>query len=177
MREYVIRLEDYDLLGFIDAMIAFARTIVSEELEPTSTIFEVFPDKKVKWDLEEGPRDVKTELLEEQKTLFFPFTNVGVDDWVRCADGNEYCKSYFDYEDELDEELSEAEIEALEFHLGDTELIGYLVRVQDGRLTIKPALFSSGMCMPPCSPSADEDVKLGVLSKPMEMFVKKFERP
>jgi hypothetical protein len=58
MREYVIRLEDYDLLGFIDAMIAFARTIVSEELEPTSTIFEVFPDKKVKWDLEEGPRDV-----------------------------------------------------------------------------------------------------------------------
>ncbi|NLN15769.1 MAG: hypothetical protein GX182_00415 [Firmicutes bacterium] len=154
MREYVTRLEDYDLVGFVDALISFARTIVSEELEPTSTIVEVFRDKKVRWDPEEGPRDVKTELLDQQKTLFFPFTNVGVDDLVRCADGDEYWKSYLD-EDQLDEELSEAGLEALECHLGETEMLGYLAKVQDGKLIIKPALFYSGMCVPPFPPSVE----------------------
>ena len=79
---------------------------------------------------------------------------------------------------ELDEELDESAIEALECLLGDTDLLGYLVRVEGDKLMIKSVLFSSGMCMPFLSPSIDEDVELGILGNPnpMEMSVRKFEK-
>jgi hypothetical protein len=135
MKEIRISMEKFDLDGFIKKVLEFLESVVSEECDPTYGItWSETPDGYPRYGSEEG-WDFKTKLLDEPVILFFPFASFWGEKTVRCADGNLYqCPwkntGYWDPcedEDEGDDE---------ENPFGCEDLVGYLVRVQDGTICI-----------------------------------------
>jgi hypothetical protein len=105
-----------------------------------------------------------SELINENKLLFFPFSGTNVGEPIPCADGNEY-----EISDGDDNEDGEEESEA-GFTFGELDCVGYLARVNDGILVMNSALETTTMGWTDVYVFDD----CGVFEKPMVDFLKKF---
>ena len=154
-----VKLTDFNLEKFIKTNLAFYKTILSENINPSDIVQEmVDADGRVRDIAENESRDLNSELTAENKELFFPFTDIGLNESLRCADGGSY---------KMDEDS--------EFCLGETEQAGFLTIVDKGNIYFKSAVFYPGahIAPPPSLEICDCDVFDGLMSKYLENFIKK----
>jgi hypothetical protein len=108
---------------------------------------------------EEADRDFYNELTGEGKSLFFTFTASNVGEPVECADGKAYGNDNGDNEDE-------------ELGIGEGDCYGFLLRYDNGMLTVFSASSFGGECMR--GPEIETVEDCGIFEKPMEKFIKKY---
>ena len=153
MKELRVSFEKFDFNGFVNEMYEFA----CEIMDPSYAVPWVNESGDIpEYDEDKDDRDLLLELKAEGKQLYFTFSNVGIEESINCADGEEY---------EIDEDSN--------FGLGEADTVGYLLKLYDGELIINSARNSAGGCMfPPPSIHIEEDCD--VFDEPMEKFIKKF---
>ena len=150
--------DDFDFSGFIDTILKFNKTIISQDFDPTFAIVEVPEIGGVPiYGSENDGRDIYSELVNEGKRLFFPFSATNVGEPIPCADGNSY---------ELDEENGE-------LCMGVADSIGYLVEIENGKIVIHSAIHCGGACVAP-PPSVDLLEDCEVFEEPMMEFLERF---
>jgi hypothetical protein len=100
-----------------------------------------------------------SELVKGDKLFFFGFSDPDVGEPIRCADGKAY---KYKYDGDSDFRLG-----------GETDVVGYLVQVKNGMVTIKSAIHSFGGCpVPPAFVQIVPDCD--VFETPITTFLKKF---
>lgn len=181
MKGIKIDLEKFDLHGLVKYTLDF----LQDYLPPGYAIPWIYNlgDKPVYYKNEADPdaigRDYYNELVNEEKLLYFDFSESNLGMPVICADGYAYL---------LDDELDENEEDKLKeynrgggynqekyFSMGDSENLGYLLKYHDGELTIWSARHSGGGCLVP-PPSIDVEEYCGIFDEPMYKFINKFIR-
>jgi hypothetical protein len=163
MKEIKVTPEKFQFDKFVESLLKFQENI-SEPIYAVPWIFEL--NEAPNYNEEGEDRDYLKELKEENKKLYFDFTNVNAGDPVDCADGSIVGENAF--EDEEDEEL-EAEGEPF---WGITETLGYLVEYRDNSVVINSALSYGGDCIFP--PSIDIKTDCKFLDSLMENFIRSF---
>jgi hypothetical protein len=157
MQEVRVPINKFDAKGFTNDIIRFLKVeVLSDGADPISEIC-VVTDKGLTpdWGEKVPGRDIIRELVEEGKTLFFPFSNVGCSDPIVCANGKEY---------DLDDE---------EYDLGESDLVGYLLKVTNGIVSIRQAIHLGGGCpVPP--PSVEVIETAGPFEQGMSIYIKKY---
>lgn len=170
MKEIRIPMEKFDLDGFINETLRFLETVVSEECDPSYGITWVEAPGGYPYDGDTTGWDFRSKLMNESVYLFFPFASFFGEKLVGCADGNSYqCpwknSGYWDPSQDEDDEGDE-----LPFTVED--LVGYLVRVEDGTISIMSATSGPFAGMPPFRvdllPGGD------FLEQPLVDFVNRF---
>jgi hypothetical protein len=107
----------------------------------------------------EADRDYYNEMVCEGKSLFFTFTASNVGEPVECADGKAYGN---EGEDDGDEELG----------IGEGDSFGFLLKYQNGLITVSSASSFGGDCMR--GPEIEKTEDCGIFERPMEKFINKF---
>jgi hypothetical protein len=160
MKEISIPLEKFDLDGFIDKVLDFLKSQVTEDVDPSCAIFWVESPGECPNDGDEGGWDFRSKLLNDRVFLFFPFALSSYEGSFECADGNCYTVLSED-EDENDDQYSVEE-----------DVVGYLVRVSDGSISIASAICPLSGSIPP--PTIDLLVDCKELEQPMLDFIHRF---
>lgn len=150
-----VTLDKFGLGDFIQSNLGFYKTVLNEGINPTDIVQELTGNEGQVRDIQENEtRDLESELLKDNKSLFFPFSDIGMTDSIRCANGNSY-------------EISEES----EFCIGDNEQAGLVVNVNNDTITFESAVFSGGFY--PSPPSIDI-CDCDVFDKPMQDYVESF---
>ncbi len=137
MRELRVPVNRFDLESFIDEIFNFLKTVLDEDTDPSYAVAWLREDNgEPDYGPENESRDHREELLEDRKILFFPFSTSNVDQLITCADGEEY-ELVGLYEADPDEEYEE-------FQLGDTDVLGYLIKVENREFVINSAVHGGG---------------------------------
>jgi hypothetical protein len=157
MEEKSITIDNFKLPQFIGSILEFLKTQVSKDFHPSWAIVSVSgPGEVPEYGPEDGNRDIESELINENKILFFPFSSSNVGEPIPCADR----KSYM-----IDEDS--------EFSLGYTDCAGYLFKYKGGSLIINSAVHAGGACIAP-PPSVDIVEDCDVFELPMIEFLNKY---
>lgn len=152
----------FDLEGFVAATLGFLREDMSNDVDPSWGVM-ILPEPggTPVWGPEEGGRDLVSELTNEGKALFFPFSSSNVGDPIPAADGKTY---------ELPCDIDE--VGDGDFWMGETANVGHLVNVQsDGTVVIQSAVFDIGHMPPPTLEAKDD---CGLFTAPMQAFIDRF---
>lgn len=163
MKEIRVSPEKFKFNEFVESLLKFQEN-VADSVYAAPWILEL--DESPNYNEEGKDRDYLMELKEENKKLYFDFTNVNAGDPVDCADGSIIGDNL--NEDEDGEEV-EDEIEPF---WGITETIGLLVEFKENNFVINSALSYGGDCMFPSSIDIKEDCKF--LDDLMEKYVRNF---
>ncbi|TCL58285.1 hypothetical protein EDC14_104321 [Hydrogenispora ethanolica] len=155
METLQIALHRFEMAQFIGAITRF---FASQGIPPAM----IAPFAGYDEPLEFGPaeeRDLAAELLEEGRSLYFPFSDTNTGEAVPCADGQRYRFPVV--------ETDETE---LNFCAAELESIGFLVAVARDELRIEQAVMSGGAL----SPAEPADWSGLALDEAMERFIRKF---
>lgn len=166
MIEMKIPVQKFDAKGFVADILRFLKEEGIGGENPESVIAEVMEDGSTPYWGDIIPnRDILHELLGAGKPLFFTFSNTNVGDPIACADGKSI---QLDDEDEEDEEESQ-------FYIGETEVVGFVLQVLEGDLTIQTVVHGPGAG---CSqaPSVEEIEDAGPFERGMTEYVNRFIR-
>ena len=149
------KLKQFDLQNFVEASLAFNKSMINPEISPTDIVQELQGDSGRVRDIEENEsRDLESDLLKNKKRLFFPFSNIGLLDEIDCADGQTY---------EIDEDS--------DFSLGETGQAGFVVGVDGDEICLESAALCGGSCM---GPPSVEKCSCDVFDQPMADFIEGF---
>ena len=142
MKQLTVPISEFDLSTFIKDILKFNKTVVSKEVDPSYAIVVVSEIGGIpNYGPESGGRDIYSELVDEGKRLFLPFSSSNIGEPMPCADGNSY---------EIDEDS--------DFCMGDIDCVGYLVEKEGDNLLIQSAINAGGGCpVPPPSVELLED--------------------
>ena len=165
MQDINVPLKNFDLDGFINKTMDFLKAQASEDLDPSGSIYWVESPGRCPHDEGEKGWDFRSKLLEGKVFLFFPFGFSDLEGSFDCADGN----SYRDSSGDVGYVENEEETEKCSFGDG---IIGYLVRVNDGSISIRAAICALAVCLPP--PTVDLITDCGVFEQPMTEFIQAF---
>ncbi|MFH1114172.1 MAG: hypothetical protein V1792_09650 [Pseudomonadota bacterium] len=170
MKEIRIPLETFDLDGFINDTLHFLETVVSEECDPSYGITWVEAPGGYPHDGDQQGWDFRAKLMNEPVHLFFTFAFFSDDKIVDCADGNSYQCPWKNtgYCDPAQEEDDEAD--SIPFTVED--LVGYLVRVEEGTISVSSATSGAVLGMPPFRVDLLPDGDF--LEQPLVNFVNRF---
>lgn len=160
MKEIRMPVEWFNLQGLLEQTVQFLKEQVSPGVDPTFGIVWVQnPGEVPIFGPEEG-WDVLA-AIQEGKHVFFPFAHYYDDGILTCADGE-------NYDLEIDKESDEHQ-----FYIGMEDAAGYIIRVQDGYVTVNPAIDAGGACTAP-PPSVELCDDLGPLEVPMTKYIAQF---
>ena len=161
MEQLNVPLKEFNLTRFINKIIDFNKTVISNEFDASYIIAEVpkvggVPKYKT------GSKDYnfKSKLIEEGKRLFFPFSATNVGEEIPCADGKTY-----EIDDEGESDLC----------FGEADCIGYLVEIKDGKVIINTAVNYGGACVAPPA-SVEIQKECDIFEEPMRKFLGRFIR-
>lgn len=166
MRQLRVGLQEFDLDAFIKEIFEFVNSILMENVDPSYTVASV-EDGEPEYGPEDERRDHAQELLEDRKTLFFPFSASNLSETIACADGEEYWP-----EDWFNEGNFDLLHEDEEFSFGETECLGYLITVEDGKYVIDSAVHGAGTEF--SGPYVRREPACGVFDEPMTEFILRF---
>ncbi len=169
MKEIRIPLEKFDLDGFINETLKFLDRKVDH---PRLAITWVEAPGRCPNDETDKNWDFRSKLLSEPVYLFFPFALPDLEGSFNCADGQSYMhpsdagdRSYGgEAESEYEEEIEENPLRE--------DIIGYLVQVKDGTISIMSAICPLCGCCPP--PTVDLLPDGYFLEQPLVNFIKGF---
>ena len=186
MQEVKIALEEFDLKGFISQLLDFVTRKGNSELHPTRYTYWVneVGDVPQEWPDDFVP-DLEKELVLNGKLIFLTFSMSNVGRPIPCADGNSYLlnddeEEWVEDDDEESEGVDENEGEETEsreslqesiLSLGETDVVGFLLRHNDGTLTVNPAVHSFAWPPPPMLETVED---CDVFDVPMYQFVRRF---
>ena len=163
VKELKMPVEKFDAEGFVADIMNFLKSQQIGGDESEVVIAEVEEDGATpKWGDTIPGRNIVKELLQDEKALFFTFSGTDDGDPVPCADGKSYQVSY-----EEDDEVFEC--------LGEGEVVGYVLKVSQGELSIKSVIHGPGVtCCQAPSVSYIEDA--GPFEQAMTDYVKRLIR-
>jgi hypothetical protein len=166
MAQFKVNIQKFDMKGFYDSIKNFVQTEINNELDITAYIC-VVNEKGITPDVAESDpsRDVLDEIFNQGKTIFFPFSGPGCGLPVPCANGKSY---YDDFEDEDKENVDEDDC-----CLGESDVVGFTVHVDDGNLIFNSCSHYGGSCMMPAS-VCEEKGDLGLFGPAMEEYLHRF---
>jgi hypothetical protein len=162
MKEICIPLEKFDLDRFIGKILDFLKSQVTEDVDPSCAISWVESPGGCPNDGDDGGWDFRSKLLNGKAFLFFPFAFPGYEGSFECADGNCYRVLSEDEDEDDDQDFVEEDV------------IGYLVRVSDGSISIASAICPLSGSIPP--PTIDLLHYCKELEQPMIDFIQGFIR-
>ena len=163
MQQMKIEIQKFEIEGFYEDIKKFARTQMNPDLDVTAYLC-VVNERGITPDFaEEDPsRDVLDEIINQGKTIFFPFSGPGCEPSIPCADG----KSYYEYDEDEEDEDNDGS------GLGESDVTGFIVRVADGIIFIDARIHFGGGCgMPPSVCTTDD---LGLFDEAMDEYLKRF---
>ena len=166
MIEMKIPVQKFDVKGFAADILRFLKEEGIGGETPETVIAEVMEDGSTPYWGDSIPnRDILHELLEEGKALFFTFSNTNVGEPIMCADGKSI---------QLDEEDDE-DAEESQFYIGESEVVGFVLQVLEGDLTIQTVVHGPGA---ECSqaPSVEEIEDAGPFEQGMTEYLNRFMR-
>lgn len=99
-------------------------------------------------------------VLSDGQRLYFPFSFTNIGEPIECADGNVV---------ELDDKGNS------EIGLGDSDTVGFLLKLEEDSFMIETAAHSGGCCAPPHGDYVEAG-NCGEFDKPMEGFIGAFIR-
>lgn len=169
MHEIRVPLEWFDLDGFITETLRFLDNHVDH---PTLAITWVQAPGRCPNDETDRNWNFRAKLLDESVFLFFPFAITDMEGSFDCADGQSYRHASYGIE-EVDEGEDEPEYEdeTDESPFGD-DVIGYLIKVEDGTITLNSSICAICGCYPP--PTVDLLPDADFLEGPLVEFVNSF---
>ena len=185
MKEMKMPVQKFDVEGFVTDILKFLKSQEIGGDEPDVVIAEVEEDGSTPdWGESIPNRNIIRELLEEEKALFFTFSNTNSGEPIPCADGKTYQIDYDEEDcDEVDEgneetdEAEEEEDDSAEYSLGlgEGEVVGYVLKVSQGELSIQTVVHGPGMmCFD--APSVEEIEDAGPFEQGMTEYLKRFIR-
>jgi hypothetical protein len=160
MKEIRVSLDKFDLDGFIGKVLDYLKPLVSESVDPCCAISWVEAPGRYPHDADEHGWDFRSRLLNDRVFLFFPFAYPDYRGSFNCADGGCYRVPVED-EDEYDDQF-----------LVEEDVVGYLVRVSDGVISIASAICPLSGSIPPATIDLLPDCK--ELEQPMIDFIQGF---
>ena len=169
MIEIKMPVQKFDVEGFVTDILKFIESQGIGADGPETVIAEVEEDGSTpNWGELISDRNILHELLEEEKALFFTFSDTNIGEPISCADGNSY---QIDNDEEYDEEDDEEE----SFCMGEAEVVGYVLKVSQGELSIQTVVHGPGlMCFD--GPSVEEIEDAGPFEQGMTEYLKRFVR-
>lgn len=169
MKEIRIPLKKFDLDGFISATLKFLDRKVDH---PSLAITWVeAPDGCPNYETDEN-WDFRSKLLNEPVYLFFPFALPDLEGSFNCADGQSYMHPSDALQDfNVGEEEFKDQDETDESPFG-ASIIGYLIQVEDGTISLTSAVCAMCGCLPP--PTVDLLPDGYFLEQPLVNFIKGF---
>lgn len=99
--------------------------------------------------------------INKGKTVFFPFSGPGCDEYIDCADGTRIAF----------EEVDEDGCEIIESPLGETDTAGVSLHKNGDKITVKSGIFYGGSCM--CPPSFEVE-ETDEFDQKINNFITKF---
>ena len=157
MKETRIPMDYSHLDDFLNKTMDYVKTVVSPEVDPTCGIVRGESPGDVPVCGQETGWDVIGALKEEGNTVFFPFAYADHDGFLRRVDGNAYGPASH-------HEESEGTI-----MIGKADNVGYLVKVEGGRMVVNSAIHAGGGCPGPLPP-VDYCKHRQFLDEPMVRF-------
>ncbi len=139
--ENTINLKKFKLNDFISAIESFASDISGGQ-DPRALICVVEANGNSR---EFGEVELERSIIDDinkGKTVFFPFSGPGCDEYIDCADGTRII---------LEKEVDEDGCVIIESPLGETDTAGITLQKNGDKITIKSGIFYGGGCM--CPPS------------------------
>ena len=100
--------------------------------------------------------------INKEKTVVFPFSGPGGDEYIDCADGTRII---------LEKEVDADGCVIIESPLGETDTAGVILQKSGDEITIKSGIFYGGGCMCPPSFEVEETEEFDKL---ISIFIKKF---
>jgi hypothetical protein len=172
MKEIRIPLEMFNLDEFLNQTLRFLRTVVTEECDPSYGVTWVEAPGGYPHDGDQQGWDFRAKLMNEPVHLFFTFAFFSDDKVVDCADGNSYPCPWKNtgYWDPSQEEDDEEDDNSIPFTVQD--LVGYLIRVEDGIISCSSATSRPFAGMPPFRVDLLPDGDF--LEQPLVEFVNRF---
>ncbi len=169
MKEIRIPLEKFDLDGFIKETLRFLDDKVDH---PTLAITWVVAPGSYPNDETDENWDFRSKLLNEHVYLFFPFALPDMEGSFDCADGQPYrvrAEDVWGKDEEWDDEEGYDDDDE-EFTIED--IIGYLIRFDNGRFEVNPAVCPLSGGYP--SPTVDLLNENHFLEKQQADFLNRF---
>ena len=177
LKELKMPVGKFDAEGFVADIMNFLKSQEIGGDEPEVVIAEVEEHGATpKWGDTIPGRNIVKELLQDEKALFFTFSGTDDGDPVPCADGKSYSSAYEDDdEDEVAKEGAETDEVGEFLGLGEAEVVGYVLKVSQGELSIKTVIHGPGVtcCQ---APSVEYIEDAGQFEQAMSDYVKRFVR-
>jgi hypothetical protein len=169
MEQIRIPLDMFNLDGFISETLRFLDNTVDY---PTLAITWVEAPGRCPNDETDESWDFKSKLLTEAVYLFFPFAITDMEGSFDCADGQSYRHPSVALQ-QLAEDQEEPDYgdQIGECPFGDA-IIGYLIRVEEGTISVASAVCAICGCYPPTTVDLLPDGDF--LEKPLVDFIKGF---
>lgn len=159
--ETTINLNKFKLNDFISAIEAFSSDMSGGQ-DPRALICVVEENGTAPGFGEvESERNIIDDINKE-KTVVFPFSGPGCDEYIDCADGARII---------LEKEVDEDGCIIVESPLGETDIAGVLLQKNGEEIIIKSGILYGGGCM--CPPSF-EVVETEEFDQKISVYIKKF---
>lgn len=159
--ETTINLNDFKLNDFISTIESFVSDMSGGQ-DPRALICVVEENGTAPGFGEvESERNIIDDINRE-KTVVFPFSGPGGDEYIDCADGTRII---------LEKEVDEDDCVIVESPLGETDTAGITLHKNGDKITIKSGIFYGGGCMCPPSFEVEETEEF---DPKISNFIKKF---
>lgn len=172
MKEIKVDFKKFDYGKFEQDMLNFAEEIV----DPHYAVawIEDIGDAANYDSQDESERNYLDELQKDGKLLYFSFSDTNVGEPISCANGERYLLNAdeFDQNEEDDDEYKSVHISYSDFGIGEGDTIGYLLKLNNGILTINSAYNFGGACTAP--PPSITIEGCDIFDKPMEEYIRRY---